>query len=68
MDNRVENEQAWKVPLADLEKTNYNLDVKNPHTPEAEHTLSSAELLALLHESFAKSDALLNQLKRELGQ
>ena len=43
-------------------------DVKNPHTPEAEHTLSSAELLALLHESFAKSDALLNQLKRELGQ
>ena len=65
--NRVENEQAWKVSLADLEKTNYNLDVKNPHTPEAEHSYSSAELLTLLHESFAKSDTLLNQLKQELG-
>ena len=67
-DNRVENEQAWKVPVADLEKTNYNLDAKNPHTPEAEHSYSSTELLALLHDSFAKSDALLSQLKKELVQ
>lgn len=66
--NRVENEQAWKVSLAELEATNYNLDVKNPHTPEAEASYSSAELLTLLHDSFQNSDALLSQLKQELGQ
>ncbi|MGB4498332.1 MAG: class I SAM-dependent DNA methyltransferase [Methylococcaceae bacterium] len=66
--NRVENEQAWKVSIDELEATNYNLDVKNPHTPEAEASYSSAELLTLLHDSFQNSDALLNQLKQELGQ
>lgn len=66
--NRVENEQAWKVSIDELETTNYNLDIKNPHTPEVEASYSSAELLALLHESFQKSDTLLSQLKQELGQ
>jgi type I restriction enzyme M protein len=66
--NRVENEQAWKVSIDELETTNYNLDVKNPHTPEAEASYSSAELLTMLHDSFQNSDALLSQLKQELGQ
>lgn len=66
--NRVENEQAWKVSIDELESSNYNLDVKNPHTPEVEASYSSAELLTLLHDSFQKSDALLSQLKQELGQ
>jgi type I restriction enzyme M protein len=66
--NRVENEQAWKVSIDELEATNYNLDVKNPHTPEAEASYSSAELLTMLHDSFQNSDALLSQLKQELGQ
>ena len=39
-----------------------------PHIAEVEHSYSSVELLALLHESFAKSDTLLNQLKQELGK
>lgn len=28
---RVENEQAWKVSLADIQARNNNLDIKNPH-------------------------------------
>ena len=64
--NRVENEQVWKISIDDLKANNYSLDIKNPHVAEAEHTFSSAELLNLLHESFAKSDSLLNQLKHEL--
>jgi type I restriction enzyme M protein len=32
---RVENEQAWKVPAADIKARNYNLDIKNPHSPDA---------------------------------
>jgi type I restriction enzyme M protein len=33
--NRVENEQAWKVSAADIKTRNYNLDIKNPHSPDA---------------------------------
>ncbi|MFI3219149.1 MAG: hypothetical protein QX189_08510 [Methylococcales bacterium] len=44
------------------------MDIKNPHIAEVEHTYTSAELLALLHHSFSKSDDLLNQLKQELGK
>jgi len=65
---RVENAQAWRVSIEDLQANNYNLDIKNPHVAEVEHSYSSAELLNLLHESFLKSDDLLNQLKQELGQ
>lgn len=28
---RVQTEQAWKVPVADIVARNYNLDIKNPH-------------------------------------
>lgn len=31
---RVENEQAWKVPIEDIIKRNYNLDISNPHVGE----------------------------------
>ncbi|OZA25723.1 MAG: hypothetical protein B7X91_11370, partial [Hydrogenophilales bacterium 17-64-11] len=33
--NRVENEHAWKVSAADVKARNYNLDIKNPHSPDA---------------------------------
>lgn len=64
---RKTNEQAWKVPLKTLEENGFNLDIKNPHTPEETHRHSSAELLTMLHESFEKSDALLAKLKKELA-
>lgn len=63
---RKESEVAWRVPLADLEKIGFNLDVKNPHTPEAEHVHTSPELLEKLHESFQRSDELLQELRKEL--
>ena len=64
--DRRENEQAWKVSIEAVKKNGYNLDIKNPHVAEAEQTYSSAELLEMLHESFRKSDELLEQLKSEL--
>ena len=64
---RKTNEQAWKVPLKMLEENGYNLDIKNPHTPEATHQHSSDELVAMLHESFQKSDILLAKLRKELA-
>ncbi len=31
---RVENEYAWKVPVEEIVKRNYNLDINNPHVGE----------------------------------
>ncbi|MFD2365479.1 N-6 DNA methylase [Pseudoduganella sp. GCM10020061] len=33
-DDRVENEFAWKVSVGDIKARNYNLDIKNPHSPD----------------------------------
>ena len=65
-ENREENEQAWQVDIKTIKANGYNLDIKNPHRPEAEKQHSSAELLDLLHQSFAKGDQLLDQLRKEL--
>jgi type I restriction enzyme M protein len=59
--------QAWPVDIQTIIDNGYNLDIKNPHQSSAEHTYTSAELLELLHQSLAKSDNLLAQLKRELA-
>ena len=63
---RKENEQAWKVSIDTIVENGYNLDIKNPHTPEAIHEYTSMELMNILHDSFRKSDELLNKLKAEL--
>jgi type I restriction-modification system DNA methylase subunit len=64
---RKESDQAWKVPIKTLEENGFKLDIKNPHIAEVEHTYSSKELLSMLHESFNKSDVLLEKLRMELG-
>jgi len=65
--NREENEKAWKVDISTIKDNGYNLDIKNPHKGEEEEIHSSSELLDMLHNSFMKSDELLNQLKNELN-
>jgi len=64
--NREENEQAWKVDIKTIKENGFNLDIKNPYKKEEEEIYSSSELLDMLHKSFAKSDKLLNKLKKEL--
>jgi type I restriction enzyme M protein len=65
-DNPEASEQAWQVDIETIKANGYNLDIKNPHRPEEEKQYSSAELLDLLHQSFANGDQLLGQLKKEL--
>lgn len=65
--NREENELAWKVEIETIQKSGYNLDIKNPHKAEEEEIHSSLELLDMLHTSFEKSDVLLTKLKQELN-
>lgn len=64
---REANEQAWQVEFDTIKASGYNLDIKNPHRTEEEQQYSSTELLDLLHHSFAKSNQLLEQLRKELG-
>ena len=64
---RKENEKAWKVSIETIATNGYSLDIKNPHTPEAEHAYSSAEIVSMLHNSFRISDELLEKLKKELN-
>jgi type I restriction enzyme M protein len=64
--NREANEQAWQVEIDTIKANGYNLDIKNPHLAEEEQQHSSTELLDLLHQSFAKGDELLDQLRKEL--
>jgi type I restriction enzyme M protein len=64
---RKENEQAWKVSINTIIENGYNLDIKNPNTPGVIHEYTSTELVTLLHDSFKKSDQLLEKLKAELN-
>jgi len=66
-DNRQESDQAWRVSIDTLTANGYNLDIKNPHVKEVAHSYTSAELLELLHQSFQKSDGLLQTLRKELA-
>lgn len=61
---RTESELCWKVPIETIIARGYDLDIKNPHKAEDTHEHSSAELMDMLHRSFEKSNALLEQLKK----
>jgi type I restriction enzyme M protein len=63
---RKENELAWKASIETIAANGYSLDIKNPHTPDESHKYSSAEIVTMLHDSFRKSDELLEKLKKEL--
>jgi type I restriction enzyme M protein len=63
--HRVENEQAWRVPIATIKAGNYNLDLKNPHQTDdgpgdVDHLLPEYEkLLAQIAETRAALKAQL---------
>ncbi|KQT41361.1 MULTISPECIES: class I SAM-dependent DNA methyltransferase [unclassified Methylophilus] len=64
---RQENEQAWKVSLADIQARNYNLDCKNPHVGE-QITHDPEVLLAQYHTMQQDITSLRDQLKTILGE
>jgi type I restriction enzyme M protein len=63
--DRVENESAWRVSIAQIKAGNFNLDLRNPHNPDegpgdVDHLLPEYEkLLAQIAETRAR-------LKQEL--
>jgi type I restriction enzyme M protein len=69
-DDRKETDQAWKVTAEEIEKRNYNLDIKNPNSEENQ-TYDVKELLekrnSLNEEIQNLSSSLLNELKETLA-
>jgi hypothetical protein len=64
---RIESERAWRVPIADIEASGYNLDLRNPHRPDDLTHRPTAELLAELVDTEREILALLEKLEGELG-
>jgi len=66
---REENEHAWRVPVQQIIDSGYNLDIKNPNTPDEDHGDPDellADYLELLKETAAARDALKAQLANAL--
>jgi type I restriction enzyme M protein len=63
---RKENERAWKVSVDDIAAAGFNLDIKNPNSPDSAHT-DPAELLADYRKLLAEISATRDQLKAELA-
>ena len=66
--DRVESEQAWRAPIADLEANGFNLDLRNPNRPDDLAHRPPAELLAELIETEREILALLEALESEMGK
>lgn len=64
--DRKETEQAWKISAADVAARGYNLDLKNPHTPETE-SHDPDELLARYAQQQQSIQSIRDQLKRILA-
>jgi type I restriction enzyme M protein len=64
---RVENEYAWKVPVEEIVKRNYNLDISNPHVGE-QISHDPDVLLANYKAEQQKISDLRNQLKTILAE
>lgn len=64
---RVENEYAWKVSAKEIKARNYNLDFKNPHSPDVENH-DPEKLLTEYHQMQAQIDLVRNQLKNVISE
>lgn len=65
--SRVENNHAWKVPIADIIERNFNLDIKNPYQGEVV-SHDPNELLESYQQQQQEISQLRNQLKGILGE
>ena len=65
--NRAESEQSWKVTLDEIERRNFNLDIKNPNTISVEDA-SPSELLEAYRAQQAKVQGIVSQLQIQLKE
>lgn len=65
--DRQETEQAWKVSADTIVERNYNLDIKNPNTPDFVHA-DPDDLLRQYADAVAKVKDLQDKLKASLEE
>jgi len=66
-ENRIENERAWRVSFDEIAASNFNLDIKNPHSPGADHG-DFEQLLKAHNEVILDLGKTRDTLKNELMQ
>jgi len=64
--DRIESEQAWRVPIEEIEKRGFNLNVKNPHAIEPEDQ-NPIEILDNYRAKQKAVDSILDDLKALLS-
>jgi len=65
--SREENDRAWRVPIADLEATGFNLDLRNPNRPDDLAHRPPGELLEELIRTEREILGVLEELRGEIG-
>lgn len=65
---RVEHERAWRVPIADIVASDYNLDRKHPHRPAGLADLPPEQLVADLVEKERRISELLQEIQAQLAR
>lgn len=66
--NRGETERSWRVPIADLQASGYNLDLGNPNRLDALAHRPPAALLAELAQSEREFLALIEEIRSEIDK
>lgn len=66
--HRSEGPQAWKVSAAEIEKRNWNLDIKNPHAEQAQTHIDPAELVATMRKHEGEVRTLLEDIAKLVGE
>lgn len=61
--NRVENDNAWKIPIAGIESRNYNLDFKNPNGKANLEHKSPEDLIINIKDKEEKIRNILDELR-----
>ena len=63
--NRVENENAWKISIDEIEKNNYIMDFKNPSEVELEE-INPSKLIDKMSKEYEDILDALNKIKMEV--
>ncbi len=66
--NREENEHAWKVPVEEVIKNNYNLDIKNPSKAKEEEHRPPEEIVADIIEKEKRIFELMQEIQAEITE
>jgi len=66
-EGRVESEQAWRVPIGEIESNGFNLDSRNPNRPTDLAHRPPRELVTELIENEREIMRLLNAIEAELA-